>query len=282
MDDRGLVIITNGNYFARLILEGVLDRYGSQVRGILQIAGDYKGRTGLRSLWAIGRETAAPYVAYKVISLYGFALASRIYPQAQFGVETQAQRRGIPLRSFVAVNTDAARSFVESLHPDLLVSVSCPQLISRKMLSLAPLGGINIHSSLLPAYAGLAPYFWVLSRGEEVTGTTVHYMSNKFDEGNILVQRQLAIKPGESAFHLFKRLALLGSSSLADAVPLALDRSPGDKQDLSRSSYYSHPKFSAYRALRQRGHVLMRLSELRSVIDEEAHRSAQANTPEAR
>jgi methionyl-tRNA formyltransferase len=225
----------------------------------------------------VGRETAAPYVLYKAISVYGFALAQRIYPNVQFGVETQARRMGIPVYPFVAVNTEAARSLVESLQPDLLISVSCPQLIGRKMLSLPRLGGINIHSSLLPAYAGLAPYFWVLSQGEKITGTTVHYMTLRFDEGNILMQKRLAIKPGESAFRLFRRLAVLGSSCLEEAVHIALNGSPGEKQDLSAFSYYSHPKFSAYRALRKRGHVLMRMGELHNAIAEEVNRTIAVN-----
>lgn len=264
-----LVVITNGNYFARLILEDVLKQHSSRIRAILQITGDYKGRTGLRSLWAVGRETAAPYVAYKVISLYGFALAQRMYSHAQFSVRKQAEQIGIPVHSARAVNSDAARSLVESLQPDLLISVSCPQLIGRKMLSLARLGGINIHSSLLPAYAGLAPYFWVLSRGEKITGTTVHYMTLRFDEGNILVQKRLAIESGESAFLLFRRLAVLGSSCLAEAVQAALNGYAGREQDLARYSYYSHPKFRAYQALHEHGHVLMRPHELYHAIRSE-------------
>lgn len=271
-----LVVITNGNYFARLILEGVLDRYTSQVKQVLVITGDYKGRTGLRALWAVGRQTAAPYVAYKVLSVYAFALAQRLYPNAEFSVARQAERRGIPVAWLPAVNTDAARSLVAAAQPDLLISVSCPQLIGRKMLSLARLGGINIHSSLLPAYAGLAPYFWVLSQGERTTGTTVHYMTQKFDEGHILAQRSLAIEPQESAFHLFRRLALLGSDALLEAVDRALAGWPGAPQDLSRYSYFSHPKFSAYWALRRRGHVLMRSGELWEAIQVEATRARAA------
>ena len=273
-----LVIITNGNYFARLILEGVLDRYGRHVRAILQITGDYKGRTGLRSLWAVGRATASPYLAYKATSVYGFALAQRRYPDAQFSAEKQARAKGIPFHKFAAVNAEDARSLVASLRPDLLISVSCPQMIGRKMLSLARLGGINIHSSLLPAYAGLAPYFWVLSQGENVTGTTVHYMTLKFDDGHILVQKRLSIDPGESAFHLFKRLSGLGSASSPEAVHNALTGATGEKQDLSDYTYYSHPTFNAYRALIKNGHVLMRLAELRHAIAEELHRSTPGKT----
>lgn len=268
-----LVIITNGNYFARLILEGVLDRYTPQVKQILVITGDYKGRTGLRALWAVGRKTAAPYVAYKVLSVYAFALAQRLRPDAEFTVAQQAHRWGIPVAWLPAVNTDAARSLVGLAQPDLLISVSCPQLIGRKMLALARLGGINIHSSLLPAYAGLAPYFWVLSQGERTTGTTVHYMTQKFDEGNILAQRSLAIEPKESAFHLFRRLAVLGSDALMEAVDHALRGWSGDPQDMSRYSYFSHPKFSAYWALRRRGHVLMRPGELWEAVQAEVTRS---------
>jgi folate-dependent phosphoribosylglycinamide formyltransferase PurN len=261
-------------------LEEVLRRYGDQVSAILQITGDYKGRTGLRSLLAVGRETATPYMAYKITSTLAFALAQRIYPNAEFSVKRQAQRTGIPFHSFVAVNSDAARSLVDSLRPDLLISVSCPQYIGRKMLSSFRLGGINIHSSLLPMYAGLAPYFWVLSQGERITGTTVHYLTPRFDRGDILVQRQLSIEPGESALHLFKRLSVLGGYCLLEAVTSALNGSPGIKQDLTRYSYFSHPNPSAYQALLGHGHVLMRLRELRDVISEELNRATRDHLPE--
>ena len=280
MNDRKIVIITNGNYFAGLILADLFQQRAAAISGVLIVTGDYKGRTGFRALLGIGRVTALPYLSYKFVTILIFQIAQRFFRKSHFLVEKLAASCNIPVKYVVAVNSDEAFAWVAEQKPDLLVSVSCPQLIKRKMLSLASLGGINIHSSLLPAYAGLAPYFWVLSQGEKVTGTTVHYMTLRFDEGNILVQGQLAIEPDESAFHLFNRLAVLGSSCLTQAVQQAFGGSPGQKQDLFEYSYYSHPKLSAYLALRRQGHVLIRLSELRNAINEEAKRPTRGNLPE--
>jgi methionyl-tRNA formyltransferase len=266
MENSKIVIVTNGNYFAKLILDRLLCQYGSAVVGILLVTGDYKARTGLRALWEIGKSTALPYLIYKVFTIFSFKLAQETYRRADFSVKSTAAKYQIPTKCVVSVNSEPALEWVSEQAPDLLVSVSCPQMIKRKMLSLARLGGINIHSSLLSRYAGLAPYFWVLSTGEKVTGTTVHYMTLKFDEGNILSQKELAIQSQESAFNLFKRLAVLGSEALLEAVEKALLQDPGMKQDMAQYTYCSNPTLSAYIQLRRRGHRLLRLSELFTTI----------------
>lgn len=267
-----LVVITNGNYFARLILDGVLSHYSNQIVGILIITGDYKARTSLRALWELGRVTAWPYIGYKLMTYVAFSLAQRLYPQAAFSVRSLAKDKGIPVRESVSVKSPDVLEWLTSQSADLLVSVSCPQMIGRKLLAASRLGGINIHSSLLPQYAGIAPYYWVLAAGERETGTSVHYMTLKFDEGNILAQRRVVIEPAESAFDLFKRLAIAGNEAMQEALPMALAENPGVKQDLTGYTYYSNPSFESYRALRLNRHVLVRVSEVLATIREEIHR----------
>jgi len=92
--------------------------------------------------------------------------------------------------------------------------VSCPQRIKKDLLNLAQKAAINIHSSILPRYAGLAPYYWVLVNGEPETGVSVHYMTENFDEGNIIVQKKSVVRPGISAFNLFLKLANIGGEAL--------------------------------------------------------------------
>jgi folate-dependent phosphoribosylglycinamide formyltransferase PurN len=270
-----IVIITNGNYFARLILDDLLDKYASAVAGVLIVTGDYKARTGANALWTLSRVTAFPYLVYKILVLLAFAAAKHFCRRGIFTAGSLAAAHDIPVHSVVSVNSPEATEWVTRWDPHLLVSVSCPQMISGRVLSLAKIGGINIHSSLLPAYAGLAPYFWVLSCGERMTGTTVHYMTAKFDEGNILSQQALAIQPAESAFRLFHRLAMTGSRCLLEATELALDNAVGQPQTLNTRSYFSHPTIASYRALRRNHHVLVRVKELCEVISQEARRIAK-------
>lgn len=267
--DNKLVVITNGNYFARLVLDKLFENRAAQLAGVLVITGDYKKRGKLSALYELSKCTTMPYLLYKMMTYGVFVVAERLYPKACLSVEKLAAAKGVPTYESVAVNTEAARAWVAGLGPDLLISVSCPQLIGRKMLSIPRLGGVNIHSSLLPSYAGLAPYFWVLSAGEKRAGTTVHYMTDGFDKGNILRQESLAVEPRESAFCLFERLAKLGSDVLDQAVTLALDGAEGTKQDLEDYTYFSHPTFKAYRSLRRHGFRLARTRELFRTIRQE-------------
>lgn len=264
-----LVIVTNGNYFARLILTRCLETYRNHIAGVVIITGDYKARSGLRALWMTGKGMAVPYFFYKVLIYAVFDLAARVFPQGIWDVEKQANRIGLPIYKSVAVNASDVRDWISYRSPDLLVSVSCPQRIGGKLLSIPKLGGINVHSSLLSAFAGLAPYYWVLSTGQIETGTTIHRMTLKFDQGNILVQKRIPIEPRQSAFELFKRLAILGSAALEEGIGLALSGMEGEPQDLTRYSYFSNPTWQSYLNLRRHGHVLVRPAEILRVLKEE-------------
>lgn len=73
---------------------------------------------------------------------------------------------------------------------------------------------LNIHPSLLPAYGGKGMYGHriheaVLAAGETQTGVTVHLVSEKMDEGRIILQQPLTINPGETAYTLEARIHTL-------------------------------------------------------------------------
>ena len=52
---------------------------------------------------------------------------------------------------------------------------------------------INIHPSLLPKYKGRDPINDVIKKKEKISGVTVHKLTNKFDEGEILYQEKILI-----------------------------------------------------------------------------------------
>jgi len=275
MNDRnGLLVITNGNYFALKIVERLFTRHTQSVRGILLITGDYRAHRGLRSLWEVSRRTAFPYTLYKVFIHLVFRITESVFPDSCYSIERYARSLQIPLKRAVSVNSPDSVKWITARKPDLIVSVSCPQKIKPEILSIGRFGAINVHSSLLPSYAGLAPYFWVLSYGEAITGITFHYMTSRFDSGDVLVQKPVRVVPRESAFGLFSRLAELGRETLVEAIDLAFLRSSGIKQDPSRYSYYSNPRYSDYRRLRMKGHCLLRLKEIISVL-KPLHRTLQ-------
>jgi len=262
-----IVIITNGNYFAKVILKQLFEEYKNNIAGVVIINGDYYGRFGFKPIIQMFWLTEIHYFMYKIFQYLAFKVASYIYPKAKLEVKDLVKGTDIPIISSLTVNSEKVYSFIKSCQPDLIVSVSCPQRIDNNILELATLGGINIHSSLLPMYAGLAPYYWVLANGETVTGTTVHYMTEKFDEGRVLMQEKIIIAKGTSAFCLFLKLARMGGTILVEQIGAVFAGARGNEQVMSKGrSYYSHPTRESYINLKRHGFCLLRISELLNII----------------
>lgn len=65
---------------------------------------------------------------------------------------------------------------------------------------------INIHPSLLPAFAGRSAVRDALTAGVRTTGITIHYIDSGVDTGPIIYQKALPILPGESEESLMQRI----------------------------------------------------------------------------
>lgn len=65
---------------------------------------------------------------------------------------------------------------------------------------------LNIHPSLLPAFKGLHSHERALEAGVRFTGCTVHIVRPETDDGPILIQAAVPIKPGDSADDLAARV----------------------------------------------------------------------------
>ena len=52
---------------------------------------------------------------------------------------------------------------------------------------------VNFHPSVLPLYRGPVPSYWCIKNGEEKTGYTLHTVTKKFDDGEVLFQKMIAI-----------------------------------------------------------------------------------------
>lgn len=113
--------------------------------------------------------------------------------------------------------------FAESLQemrPDLIVVAAFGQILPEQILSMPPLGCVNVHASLLPAYRGAAPIHWAILRGETETGITTMLMDRGLDTGAMLLQEKTTISPEMNYGTLHDRLAALGAKVLLETVPL--------------------------------------------------------------
>src|SRR5262245_48432940 len=82
------------------------------------------------------------------------------------GMKEIALERSIPVFQPESVNTPEGAASLRSVEPDLLVVAAYGQILSRDILAIPRLGGINVHASLLPRYRGAAPIAWAIYHGE--------------------------------------------------------------------------------------------------------------------
>ena len=123
-----------------------------------------------------------------------------------------------------------AREMVASLAPELLVSFAYGRLFGPRFLALFPLGGINIHPSLLPKYRGASPIPAVIMAREKETGICIQKLAEELDSGDILAFERILLtgrettlslteSVAEKAALLLRRLLLDFKSASANAQP---------------------------------------------------------------
>jgi methionyl-tRNA formyltransferase len=115
-------------------------------------------------------------------------------------------------------HNDEVRSQLEGIRPDAIIVVGYGRIIPQWMIELPRLGNLNLHASLLPKYRGAAPIQWAIARGELLTGVTTMKIDEGLDTGDILLQRELAITPDDTAEALAPKLAAIGADLMVDTL----------------------------------------------------------------
>ncbi|MBA4368207.1 MAG: hypothetical protein C0403_11300, partial [Desulfobacterium sp.] len=95
----------------------------------------------------------------------------------------------------------------------------------------------------MPAYRGRCPLNWVLVNGETHTGVSLHYMTPRPDDGDIVAQKQIEISDDDTAHTLHQKIepaaSMILEQSLPDIQAGTVSRKP---QDPSKSSYFGGHK----------------------------------------
>jgi len=112
----------------------------------------------------------------------------------------------------------AAREQAAVLNADLLVSFAYGKIFGPQFLALFPLGGINIHPSLLPKYRGAAPIPAAILNRETVTGITIQRLAAEMDSGDILVQETVPLSGRETTASLSDLMAHKAVQLLSSAL----------------------------------------------------------------
>jgi methionyl-tRNA formyltransferase len=154
-------------------------------------------------------------------------------------IKRAAAVRGVPVEQPEDVNAPESLDRIRSYRPDLLVTAAYGQILSAELLAIPPLGGINLHGSVLPAYRGAAPVARAIQNGETETGVTVIRMTPRIDAGGMIAVARTPIDPDETAGDLEDRLAQIGAPLVAEAIAAIVAGTarviPQDKAKVTRA-----------------------------------------------
>jgi methionyl-tRNA formyltransferase len=134
-------------------------------------------------------------------------------------VKSRALELGLPVVQPDKIkNNEEFRAQLAALEPQAIVVVGYGRIIPRWMIDLPPLGNINLHASLLPKYRGAAPIQWAIAMGETLTGVTTMRIDAGLDTGDILLQKEIPVAPGDTAETLASRMAAIGSDLMIETL----------------------------------------------------------------
>ena len=133
-------------------------------------------------------------------------------------VKEVAEKAQIPILQPTKIKTEEFLNELKNYNPDLIVVVAYGRILPTSILTLPPLGCINVHGSLLPKHRGAAPIQWAIIAGDSTAGVTIMQMDEGMDTGDILLPAAIDVTEDETAGSLFAKLADLGAETLVTAL----------------------------------------------------------------
>lgn len=112
---------------------------------------------------------------------------------------------------------------------DIIVLAGFIGVLSKKVVNCYSNRIINVHCSLIPKFCGKGFYGIkvheaVLASGERVSGATVHYVNEGIDEGEIIIQKEVAVLPEDTPETLQQRVLRVEWEILPLALQKVIDK----------------------------------------------------------
>jgi folate-dependent phosphoribosylglycinamide formyltransferase PurN len=109
-------------------------------------------------------------------------------------------------------------SLLKKMDPDVIVVCGC-SILRKNLLSVPPLGTLNLHSGLAPYYRGCSCYFWPLYNNEpEYVGVTIHYVNPGIDDGDIIHQGRPELNEDDNEITIFINMMKFGTQLMIKSL----------------------------------------------------------------
>jgi|SRR5437870_3392836 len=245
-----IYLTTDDPLYLPAFFESVLSVRAADTKAVYVAPPLYKRQSSLQAALRYARTfgwAAAAHLTARV-------LAARLRRQS---IADVCRRHGVPCLPVADVNAPEFLAELSRLAPDILISVSCPQIFKKPLIELPPLGILNIHGAILPQYRGVLPSFWMLANGEKKAGVSIYYVDTRIDAGELCGQRIYDIPPDETLDGFLRRSKAIAADLLLEVLSdIDVGQVTRRALNLAEGSYYSWPDGPAVRKFRAAGRRL--------------------------
>ena len=170
-----------------------------------------------------------------------------------YSLSNIAKKYDIPVYHFSKLNDPELIRLLKSIAPDLIIS-SQGHYLSRQILKIPKYGCINKHAGLLPKYRGAYPVFWAMLNDECKIGVSIHFINDKIDGGDIIIQEQIMISKTDTFEEIYSKVIKITPDLFVKAIDAIQNNNivvieNNDKN----SSYYSFPEKNDIVKFREKG-----------------------------
>jgi peptidoglycan/xylan/chitin deacetylase (PgdA/CDA1 family) len=239
-----------------------------------------------RSQWRNFKRNGWRWIPYQVVDLWQRLSATPNTPASSRApgadltepVLTKSDR--IKVLKVGDIHAEPSLEAVRAFKPDLGLSLAAP-ILRRSIFSIPHHGTLNLHKGKLPDYRGMPPAFWELWNNERSVGCTVHWVDDKLDTGNIVIETVIEREKYSTVRGLQLRLDEVGVDLMRDAVAQVLSGTARSLPQAAGGTTHRKPTLTQTSALKRRLRTdqLLAIPFTRSVVKTVAHSSALALSP---
>lgn len=128
-----------------------------------------------------------------------------------------AKKYGIETWEIKTPNDKNFLKEIKQLDIDIIINQS-QSILKKEILSIPKIGVINRHNALLPKNRGRLTPFWVIFKGEKETGVSIHFVTEKIDGGDIIVQKRFPITLKDNFNTIVKKNYQLAPIAMLEAL----------------------------------------------------------------
>lgn len=139
------------------------------------------------------------------------------------------------------INDPKFIQILKSKKPDLFLFAVFDQIANNTFISIPKFGTFNVHLGPLPNYKGGLSAFWLLRNSEKYAGASIHFVTSKIDEGDLIDEINFKIKT-KSMYQLMKQNISLISIQIPKTVKNILENKINIiDTSKRRKGYYLYP-----------------------------------------